>query len=615
MGDAVHFDDRLATVLRQRAAGERAARTQYRQLLDLLGQRSDGMADALEESGWERLSNLSEQIPSRERAAILREGGWRFRNPSLILFLAEQEPDVAASALSAVELSPEDWVLLIPELPIRARGFLRLRRDLPQTAQDVLDRLGVRDRGLPRPGLPEMAEQGQPLEQYADPLVPPVTEAQRLEARLDEPVEAGEHAERELSPSARSIAGDGEGEPGGLSNGAAPPDADDSIGALVRRIEAFQKARRAGSAMMQTGTAEASVRRDDASCTGAAGEEERAALTSFDFATDARGHIEWATPAAAPMLVGTAIRQWAQQDSGRGDAEFAFVHRLPLRHVRLEITGASLVEGEWVLDAMPRFAEDGGSFRGYLGRCRRPVEVNPDRASAAQDRADRLRQLLHELRTPVNAIQGFAEFIQQQMVGRTPHAYRALAAAIGSDSARILSGFDDLERLTRLEGGSAELAEGSSELHDKLAATVRQLRPTLQARGAGFDLVIRAVDTLVPLSPLDAELLLWRVVASIAAGARDGEIVEIELQGQERKVALSCDLPRDLRERDDLFATDFRLDDDTLSPGVFGAGFALRLARAEARAVGGDLRREGGRLILTLPTASAAHGPAIRSAA
>ena len=33
------FDDRLATVLRQRATGEAGLRTQYRQLLDLLGRR------------------------------------------------------------------------------------------------------------------------------------------------------------------------------------------------------------------------------------------------------------------------------------------------------------------------------------------------------------------------------------------------------------------------------------------------------------------------------------------------------------------------------------------------------------------------------------------------
>ena len=32
----MHFDDRLATVLRLRATGERAAKTQFRQLIDLL---------------------------------------------------------------------------------------------------------------------------------------------------------------------------------------------------------------------------------------------------------------------------------------------------------------------------------------------------------------------------------------------------------------------------------------------------------------------------------------------------------------------------------------------------------------------------------------------------
>ena len=33
----MYFDDRLATVLRARAGSERAARTQFRQLVDLLG--------------------------------------------------------------------------------------------------------------------------------------------------------------------------------------------------------------------------------------------------------------------------------------------------------------------------------------------------------------------------------------------------------------------------------------------------------------------------------------------------------------------------------------------------------------------------------------------------
>ena len=43
----MHFDDRLATVLRLGADGERASRTQFRQLIDLLGSAPADASDAL----------------------------------------------------------------------------------------------------------------------------------------------------------------------------------------------------------------------------------------------------------------------------------------------------------------------------------------------------------------------------------------------------------------------------------------------------------------------------------------------------------------------------------------------------------------------------------------
>ena len=55
----------------------------------------------------------------------------------------------------------------------------------------------------------------------------------------------------------------------------------------------------------------------------------------------------------------------------------------------------------------------------------------------------------------------------------------------------------------------------------------------------------------------------------------------------------------------DVFSTDTRPAIGALSPGIFGAGFALRLARAEARAIGGDLTREEDDIVLSLPTLNA----------
>ena len=98
-----------------------------------------------------------------------------------------------------------------------------------------------------------------------------------------------------------------------------------------------------------------------------------------------------------------------------------------------------------------------------------------------------------------------------------------------------------------------------------------------------------------------------KALAAAAAGADDGEVVEINLQTQGSTMVLTCGLSRDLRDVPNLFATDFRVDDDLVSSSIFGTGFALRLAKAEARAVGGDLRRVDTRLVLTLPVGQPGH--------
>jgi hypothetical protein len=61
-------------------------------------------------------------------------------------------------------------------------------------------------------------------------------------------------------------------------------------------------------------------------------------------------------------------------------------------------------------------------------------------------------------------------------------------------------------------------------------------------------------------------------------------------------------LPATLEEHDDLFAPVAASGERrTVSAGMFGPAFALRLARAEASAAGGDLVRQGELLILSLP--------------
>ncbi|MBX7456872.1 sensor histidine kinase [Qipengyuania sp. 1NDH17] len=547
----MHFDDRLATVLRLRATGERAAKTQFRQLIDLLGERPQAGDRALKAAAYLRLIALGEMIPAKTRAAIVGEAGWRFRNPELVKWFGEAHPHVAAAALYRAQLRGAEWAELIPKLPIRARGFLRHRRDLPREAVEVLDRLGVSDRALPEPEPLELMEELAPPQEDAAPA----------------PVAAAPE-----EPATRSAPGK------------------EDVRSLVARIEAARRAARGEQAS-----------EDPRLPMGDEPAKPQGELDYFLFGTDAEGRVDWAEDAIAPMVVGIDLTTL-----GSTAVTQAISRRQPLSNTRLTLRGARRIEGEWIVDATPRFSRSEGHFIGYVGRFRRVVADVVDRREAE---ADRLRQLLHELRTPVNAMQGYAEIIQQQMIGPVPHEYRSIAATIAGDSAHILAGFDELDRLAKLEAGVLDLEPGQCDFAAIARRQVSQLQTVLSPRVARFDASLGDARAPFALEQGEAEMLAWRLLATLAGATGAGEAIRLDLDTEGDQIEFSSTLPATLREAEDIFSVETRTTTGALSAGIFGAGFSLRLARAEARAAGGELLRDGDRLVLSLPllTGAEAH--------
>ncbi|TMM49008.1 sensor histidine kinase [Qipengyuania marisflavi] len=561
----MHFDDRLATVLRHRAAGERAARTQFRQLIDLLGERPQAGDRSLKAAAYLRLIALGEMIPVESRAALVAESGWRFRNPDLVKWFGSAAPAVAAGALYRAHLTGTEWQDLIPKLPIRARGFLRHRRDLPDEAVQMLDRLGVQDRALPMPDILELGE-----------------DAVLDSPEAEKPAPLAEATEPE--PFALSPANDAD-EP------LAEPASENPSGirALVERIDAFQRHRGERTPAGDAPSLPLAELHQPA---------ERKELASFAFGTDSQGKIDWAEPEIAPMVTGLDLAAVHTAPDTAEDVAAAFLNRQPLRDLPIQLRGAARITGDWVVDAAPRFTRIEGRFQGYVGRFRRAVSGSEDTVQAA---ADRLRQLLHELRTPVNAMQGYAEVIQQQLFGPTPHEYRALAAAIAGDSARILAGFDELDRLARLESGDLDLDPGEADFAAIARTQVEQLQSVLSPRVARFDASFGEDRAPLALAQAEAEVLAWRLLATLAGAIGAGEAVKLAFEVENGQLALRAQLPASLKAAADIFSTETRVGGGTLSAGIFGAGFSLRLARAETRAAGGDLARVDDWLVLSLP--------------
>ncbi|ABC62708.1 histidine kinase dimerization/phospho-acceptor domain-containing protein [Erythrobacter litoralis] len=575
----MHFDDRLATVLRHRASGERAARTQFRQLLDLLGRARHGRDEKLLAAAWLRLGALGETIPAADRARMIAEPSWRFENAELAAHFAEDEPAVAAAALQRAQLDEDDWEALIPRLPVRARGFLRLRRDLPARAERILDRLGIRDRALPLP-------------QQSEPLVLSNEDA----VDEDELTEDFPEVKEPATPVPANDAGPDQDadRPESVQRADEPT----PIAALVERIEAFQKNRNEAKARLE----EASPSQLDPPLPFVELQDaERAPLEdSVTFTTDGEGRIDWADNDVSAML------RYLKLPDVLCDADrIAMRRHALLSTVPISLDGAPAIAGEWYLDAAPRFDPIGGRFTGYAGRLRRAEPNQPDPEA---EESDRIRQLLHELRTPVNAIQGFAEVIQQQLFGPTPNEYRALAATIAGDAARILAGFDELDRLAKLEAGAREIEVGDADLSTIVAGQIAQLGEILATRNAGLKPAI-ATGCRIAIDTAEAEAMSWRLLAALAASLAPGEEAQVALTQRDDQLTLDCHLPKALAGKDDIFAAEARKQASAgrLSAGAFGSGFALRLARAEARSAGGSLARVDDRLVLTLPALTVAE--------
>ena len=566
-------DDRLETVLRQRVTGVEGQATQFRQLLDLLGAASgDTVRDAVRDpsviaAALDRMSALADHIPADDRIAMIREPGWLLRNPGLVAHLADSEIEVAAAAIERARLSDHEWEALIERLPAHARGLLRLRADLSPSVLAMLDRI---DGGAVAAAAP-MADEPVPAPHAASPPLDPEAQARsEISALIDRIAEFRRDRDR------------------------APPSADTHGPVDVEADDEY-----AEEPMPRLPLGE-----DDA--------DPSRPMVNFGFTADAAGRIDWAEGPAAPMVVGVklGIRRSADGRNLRSAIRRSLDRHQRIDNAAITLEGAPAIAGEWIVDAAPRF-DASGNYIGHLGRIRRSASDGDPAEAPARQEADRIRQLLHELRTPVTAVQGYAEVIQQQLFGPAPPVYRALAGAIASDGARILAGFEELDRLARLELGTLEIQSGPCDLLPVVRSTLARIAPHLAARSAGIAIEDAANGrdgadgTGVAIDPDQAAMLVWRLLATLAAACAEQEMLNVAFDTDNGEAALTCDLPRQLAASDDIFAAGIAPDAGTIHAGSFGSGFALRLARAEARAAGGMLERDGDTMVLTLPLALA----------
>jgi signal transduction histidine kinase len=318
------------------------------------------------------------------------------------------------------------------------------------------------------------------------------------------------------------------------------------------------------------------------------------------------GDIAWIEGAPRGALIGRSIATARTQAGDGVDAEVAraFALRAPFRDALLSLPGDGLVSGEWKISGVPAFEPTDGRFAGYRGVAMRdlpPPSATPSVASEILADPDSLRELVHEIKTPLNAIIGFAEIIDGQFLGPADRRYRERAGDIVGQARLLLGAIDDLDfaakihSVTEQQGRRADLAEQL----ESLAASLRELA---EKRGVTLEIVRGPRMSPCAIEPELADRLLYRLCLALVEHSESGERLRLSLEQTGDYCRFSISRPAALRSVGDeqLFDTRPVAAGEDLALGI---GFALRLVRGLARIAGGDLVTSPAGITLLVPRA------------
>ena len=277
----------------------------------------------------------------------------------------------------------------------------------------------------------------------------------------------------------------------------------------------------------------------------------------------------------------------------------------------LELGEEGPLAGQWMISGVPAFSTSDGRFIGYRGVARREepdehVLAGPVAAHAgimASPDHDSLREMIHEIKTPLNAIIGFAEIIDGQYFGPAHSRYRERAAEIVANARSLLEAAEDLDFAARLQSDQARPGDGT-DFHSFLPAFVE----ALQARAARQGIVVE-LDSAgdVGRCALDPELmdrLLRRFTDAVLSATANGERLVIEIRRVGQRCAIGITRPKAtvLAGQEELLDPEFTIGD--ADRALLGLGFSLRLVNGLVGIAGGGLEISDDRFTLSVPLAA-----------
>jgi hypothetical protein len=301
----------------------------------------------------------------------------------------------------------------------------------------------------------------------------------------------------------------------------------------------------------------------------------------FRWECNESGEIEWVDGAPRGAMVGRSIAQATPDNGLDRTVERAFAARVPFHEGTLELAGGSSVGGSWKISGIPAFDRTSGRFAGYRGIAERSVPAAFGSGAASDAGSHSLRELVHEIKTPLNAIIGFAEIITGEYLGPADSKFRERAGEIVAQARLLLTAIDDLDFAAKAHSAASEERKAVN-LGKLVEGMIASLRETAKDAGVVLEASRTTKDLTVTVEPELAERLIQRMCAAMMRRGEAGEHFRLSVDNGGNTCRVSITRPASLRPLSD---------EELLGTGgdALAEGFTLRLVRGLARIAGAEL--------------------------
>lgn len=334
-----------------------------------------------------------------------------------------------------------------------------------------------------------------------------------------------------------------------------------------------------------------------------------ARIGQFDYETGRDCVVRWIDAPWRGPVIGLSLSEPAHAEEGGVDAATAsaFRRRTPILDARFWVPGETPIAGEWRLSAEPYFDKGDGRFLGYRGTANRPRRdqvpiADPVTAASSRRRHESFRQLVHELKTPLNAIIGFSELIEHQLFGPVAPAYRDRAITIRREGERLLHAVEDVDSGAKLDLSSVPSVAEPFDVKSLLHRTVDDLAPLVEARKIRLAVALSEEEMHAIGDPDMAERAISRLLIALIGVSVEGESLRLVSSQRGDFTIIAVDTPRILSAlpQQALANFSFPIEAEWPDAPLLGLEFSLRLVRRMAETLGGGLEHDGRRFVLQL---------------